>query len=72
MDDGQISVEVDGKIYMGGYSLSGQGPYQLVTVRRPLGGSITTQVGGSPPDSIARMLLRELVEAEKGRKVSMA
>ena len=35
----------------------------MVTVTAPNGMTKTTQVGGSPPESIAKMMLREIIEA---------
>lgn len=37
----------------------------LITVRTPSGRRETTQVGGMPPDALARVLLRELDKAER-------
>ena len=51
-----ISVEIDGKTYTGRYSVSGK----VVSVSGAFG-SKSTQVGNSPADVVARMLLRELV-----------
>jgi hypothetical protein len=56
----EISVEVDDKTYFGRYSVE-QG---LVTVHYMARQNVT-QAGRSPPESIARMLLRELVIAGK-------
>jgi hypothetical protein len=53
----EISARIDGKLRTGTYSESGK----MITVRYK-GRSKTTQVGGSPVDTIGRMLLRELVE----------
>ncbi len=61
-----ITVEIDGKTYSGRVEVS----RDLVTVSTPYG-SKTTQIGGSPAESIARTLLREIVQAEKQRKDSM-
>ena len=66
MSGGVIWVEVDGNTYSGWHVVSGWGSGRMVTVNRPPH-SKTTQVGGSPPESIARMLLWELVRAEKSR-----
>ena len=51
-----ISVEIDGKTYSGSYSISGK----VITVSY-MGARKAPQVGGSGPDTIGRMLLRELV-----------
>ncbi len=61
-----ITVEVDGKTYSGRVEIS----RDLVTVSTPYG-SKTTQIGGSPAESIARIMLREFVQAEKQRKDSV-
>ena len=39
----------------------------LVTVTTPDGRQKSTQIGGSPPESIARMMLRELEAARLGK-----
>ena len=51
-----ISVEVDGKTYSGDFEVRGR----VVTVTTSYG-TKSTQVGGSPPDVVAKTLLRELV-----------
>ena len=56
----EIRVEIDGKTYSGRVEVS----RDLVTVRTPYG-SKTTQIGASPVRSIARILLREIVQAER-------
>jgi hypothetical protein len=48
-------VEVDGIMFT--YAVE----QELVTVSHPEYGKKTTQVGGSPPESIARMMARELI-----------
>ena len=48
-------VEVDGIMFT--YVVE----QELVTVSHPEYGKKTTQVGGSPPESIARMMARELI-----------
>ncbi len=50
-------VEVDGTRF-GGHDVVDKGS---ITVSTALHGSKTTQVGASPPEVLARMLLRELV-----------
>jgi hypothetical protein len=62
----EIKVEIDGRTYLGRVEVS----RDLVTVSTPYG-SKTTQIGGSPAESIARILLREIVQAEKQRKDSV-
>ena len=68
MSGDEVSIEIEGRTYTGRYVVSGQGSGRTVTVSTPLYGSKTTQVGGSPPETIARMLLRELIQAGMGRK----
>ena len=58
-----ISVTIDGMTYPAIYELK-QG---IVTVRTDIG-SRSASVGNSPPDVVARMLLRELIEAERLRR----
>lgn len=55
-----VSIELNGKTYDGSYSVSGG----MITVSGPYG-SRRTQVGGSPPDMLARMLLAEIVHQNK-------
>ena len=62
----EIKVEIDGKTHSGRVELSPG----LVTVSTAYGNK-TAQIGGSPVESIARTLLREIVQAEKQRKGSM-
>jgi hypothetical protein len=53
-----VSVEIKGTIYTGYYRLD----RQSITVRgHGVVGSKTSQIGGSPPETIARMLLLELI-----------
>jgi hypothetical protein len=52
-----VAVEIDGKQHVGTYEVKGD----LVIVTSADGRREATQVGGSPPDTIARTLLRELV-----------
>lgn len=66
MKESEVTMTVEGKTYSGTYEVAGG----VVTVRTAYG-SRSTQIGGSPPDVVAGWLLRELVEAEKGRKDSM-
>jgi cysteine synthase len=58
---GTTSAELNGKTYDATYEVSGRPP--MITVRH-LGRSKTTQVGGSTADSIAHMLLLELIEGD--------
>ena len=64
-----VEVELGGETYAGSYIVSGHGSRRLVTVSWGWY-SKTTQVGGSPPRSIARMLLYELVRAGGLEKVA--
>jgi hypothetical protein len=57
-----IKVEVAGVQHGGWYEVE----RDLVKVHSPYG-SKSTQIGGSPPDILARMILRELIEAERRR-----
>jgi hypothetical protein len=57
-----LSVEIDGKTYPGDYSVSSG----VVTVQSMYGCG-STQIGGSTASSIARVLLREIVEGAKAR-----
>jgi hypothetical protein len=52
----EIAARVGGKVYLGAYTVEDA----LVRVVYK-GKSKATQIGGSPPDTIAGMLLRELV-----------
>jgi hypothetical protein len=60
-DRQKISIRHEGEVYSGWCSVSGRGAGRMVTTSSPLFGSKTTQVGGSPPESIGRVLLGELV-----------
>lgn len=60
-----VSVEIDGKTYEGRYTIQSK----TVTVSTAYG-QTTTQIGADAR-STARMLLRELVQAELQRKDSM-
>ena len=57
------NVVIDGTTYPAGYELKGG----TVTVRTDIG-TKSASVGNSPPDIVARMLLRELIEAERLRR----
>ena len=59
----EVVIERGGKTYSGRYTVSGR----MVTVTTLDYGSKATQVGGSPPLTVARMLLRELVDAESAK-----
>ncbi len=57
-----VSVEVDGKAYDGTYTVQSK----VVTVESIYGAG-STQVGGLPPQAVARLLLREIVVGAKAR-----
>ena len=64
MNSIDIALRIDGKLYSGGYIAEDMGAFTLedVMVRVTYQGkSKTTQVRGSSPETIAGMLLRELV-----------
>lgn len=56
-NSGTVEIEVEGKIYKGTYTVW----KGLVTVEYEEK-SKSTQVGGSTPAGIARLLLREIIE----------
>jgi len=56
MED-RVTIKIGNQEHSAPYSVE----RGIVTVRHPLYGSRSTQVGGSPPETIARMLLREIV-----------
>ena len=53
-------MEHQGQTYRGSYQVTGK----LLTVVRAYG-TKSTQVGGSPPETLAKMLLGELVRAHQ-------
>jgi hypothetical protein len=55
-----ISIEIESAVYHGSYSVS----RGMLTVRSA-DGSKTTQVGGTPADTLARVLLAELARQSK-------
>jgi hypothetical protein len=57
-----VTVTIDGVAYHGSYFVQ----RSMIYVRSPLGAK-ATQVGGSPPEVIAKLLLLELVQAPDGR-----
>ncbi len=61
--EGEVSVEHNGKTYTGTWRTE----KGLVTVTSFELGSQTTQIGGSPPESIARIMLGELVRGVEQR-----
>ena len=56
-----VTVTIDGVAYHGTYLVQ----RSMIYVRSPLG-AMATQVGGSPPEAIAKLLLSELVRAPAG------
>jgi len=64
--DREITVEVDGEKYTGRYEVS-RGGYRMITVMSAFG-SKSTQLGGSTPEALAKLLLGELVGENKNRK----
>ncbi len=63
-----IVIDVYGKIYMGYYECGHEGMLRVSSVGL---GSKVTQTSNSAPESVARMLLRELVqEAQKRNQMT--
>ena len=58
----QVTIDFDGKSYSATYFVSSK----VVTVNT-LYGKSSTQVGGSPAESIARRLFREILEGARSR-----
>lgn len=56
----RIEMQYNGNTYSAEYTIEGG----MITVSGN-GGSKTTQVGGTPEDTLARMLLRELINEGK-------
>ena len=61
MSKSEVSVEIDGKTYTGTVTVS---KGHLISVSTSFG-TKSTLIGGSPPEAIAKMLLRELVKEEQ-------
>jgi hypothetical protein len=61
--DGEIIVERGGEVTLRGHMWAQNG---VVTVTSPDGLQKSTQIGGSPPRAIARLMLIELEEARLG------
>jgi hypothetical protein len=55
-----VTVTIDGVAYHGTYLVQ----RSMIYVRSPLG-AVATQVGGSPPEAVAKLLLSELVRAPR-------
>ena len=58
IENGEVQVVRQGRVYRAAYALDQD---DVVTLKSKLG-VLVTQAGGSPPDFIARMLLREMVQ----------
>ena len=63
MAQATVSVTIEGTTYPATYELK----RGVVTVRTDIG-TRSALMGNSPPDVVARMLLRELIEVEKLRR----
>jgi hypothetical protein len=61
-----LSINVDGADHQGTFHAAGK----MVYVQYQ-GYEKVTQIGGSAPKSIARMLLRELVVARAGKRIEL-
>jgi hypothetical protein len=62
---GTVAIEIGGTFYSGTWTIEGRDRMDLLCVvgDGPLRGRTkTTQLGGSPPEVLARIMLRELVE----------
>jgi hypothetical protein len=57
----EISIKIDGRTISGGWSVI----RGMVTVVTSTGASKTTKVGGSDPEILARIMLRELFQDGK-------
>jgi len=55
-----IEIRIDGHVVRGSWAHDGS----MVQVRTPCGDK-TTQIGGSPPKTLARQMLRELAKEGK-------
>lgn len=53
----EVAIERNGERHVGYYYVE----REMITVSYSKGGSKSTQVGGSPPEVLAKMLLSELV-----------
>lgn len=57
-----VSIEHEGRPVLGWYLVEGRVGLDAIITVWTASGRKSTQVGGSPPSSLARMLLRELAE----------
>jgi hypothetical protein len=65
MSQTEVRVEIDGKTHFGRVEVS----RGMVTVHAACG-SKTAPIGASPVESLARLLLREIIQAELKSKLS--
>ncbi len=56
----EVTINIGDQTYTGSYTVTG-GKHPIVKISSEYG-TKTTQVGGSTPETIARIMLRELVE----------
>ena len=57
----QVDIEIEGQSYTGSYQINdGKRPREMMVTSARFG-SRTTELGDTPPNLLARMLLRELV-----------
>lgn len=64
-NQGSVSVEVDGKAYKGDWELHGG----LIEVTSFECGSKSTQFGNIQPETLAKTLLRELLQEGRAKKL---
>ncbi len=62
--EGEVTIKIYDQAYRASYIVTG-GKHPTVKISSEYG-TKTTQVGGSTPESIARIMLRELVEEAEG------
>ena len=69
---GTVEIEHSGKMFTGGYAISrGKAPMIEVTCSSPSGNRVT-QLGNTPADMLARMLLSEIVGEGLQRATKLA
>ena len=61
----EISVDFEGKEYRGSYTIQSK----MVKVYSAMYGSKATQIGGLPPEEVARMLLHSILTDAKRKKL---
>lgn len=64
-NQGSVTVEFDGKSYNGDWELDGS----LLEVTSFECGSNSTQLGNMQPETLAKMLLRELLQESRAKKL---